>query len=327
MIKIAVDIQGADNSENELIDGVVSALSANPDLYVHLVGDRGRLTAALGGKTVDESRLNIVHAPETITNSDDPVAAFGQKKNSSLVKAMELIKSEGDIGAFTTFGATGALFVSAMMSLKKITDCPALVCEPKHADGTPFCIVDCGANVDCRAEKLVSFARTGVAYMKTLGVKQPKVALLSNGAEDKKGSQVVKKANELLRMTRLDFIGNVEGTDVMTGDADVVVCEGFSGNVLLKTIEGVAKAVLAEQKKTLDALSGGSDAKRVRDMWNELYKKYDYTQLGGATLLGFDIPIVKGHGAATAETVQNCVQIAYTLAKNGLSQKLKAEFI
>ncbi len=292
---------GADNPPSELASGVIAALKEKRDLRVRLFAD-GATLGALDCSQVGD-RLIPVECGEVITNRDNPVEAFGEKKDSSLARAFNSCAA-GESAALVTCGATGAIFVGAMMTLKRTADTPVLAVEPKHIDGTPFVIVDCGANVDCRAEKLVGFARLGAKYMTALGVAKPRVGLLSNGAEDKKGNALVKKANELLRLSELDFVGNIEGGDVLCGAVDVVTCEGFAGNILLKTIEGTAKAVITQ----LRTATGGSSA------LDKLYAEYDYTQQGGATLLGFNVPIVKGHGAATAETVKNTVLLAYKLS-------------
>lgn len=322
MIEIAVDVQGADKPLSELIPGIFVALDETKDLFIYACGDKAAIEKAIGGKKFDTKRFAVVDAPETILNTESPVDAVNQKRNSSLVAATELCK-DGKARAIVTCGATGAIFVAAMLMLKKIADCPALLCEPRKIDGTPFCIVDCGANVDCRAEKLVQFAKLGCAYMKTIGTEHPKVTLLNNGAEDKKGSALTKKANELLRTSNVDFIGNLEGTDILMGGGDVVVCEGFSGNILLKTMEGVALGVLKEIDTAMNKL--GETSAGYKALHDKLYKKYNYTELDGAVLLGFSAPIIKGHGAATSETIYHIIKSAYILAKNDIAQKIKDE--
>ena len=313
MIKITADLGGADRPQTELAAGVLAAAERHDDLYVYACGDREKLAPILGGR----ERIEIIDAPEVITNDDDPSEAYKEKKNSSLIRGMQLCKENKDIGGFVSCGPTGAIFVSAVMMLGRIARVsPMLTVELPKPDGSSVCIADCGANVDCRPEKLMDFARMGIAYMKAVGIEKPKVGLLSNGAEDKKGNAVIKKANELLRESGLDFIGNVEGNNVLCGDADVIVCDGFSGNVLLKTIEGSAKAVIAELRSS--GLSG--------EALDAVYRKYDYNTQGGAVLLGTGLPIVKGHGAASAETVCSIILTAYRLAKNGLSEKTAAAF-
>ncbi|MBQ9384771.1 MAG: phosphate acyltransferase PlsX [Ruminiclostridium sp.] len=317
MIKIAVDLKGADRPQTELVSGALAAVRETDDLFVYLCGDKSALEPYIEGT----ERIELIDAPEVITNNEDPAEAFKNKKNSSLVRGMELCKNDPDVGALVSCGATGAIFVSAMMMLGRIGRIsPMLLVELRHADGSPLCIVDCGANVDCRPEKLVDFARMGIAYMKAVGVAEPKVGLLSNGAEDKKGNAVVKAANELLRAEISAFVGNIEGTSVLTGNADIIVCDGFSGNILLKTVEGSAKAVLSQ----LRAMPGVESA--VGDRINELYTLYDFNSQGGAVLLGTRLPVIKGHGAANAETVRNIVLSAYRLAKNGLNAKIEDEF-
>ena len=313
MIKIAADLGGADKPQHELAEGVIRAAEMHEDLFVYAVGDKNRLSPLLEGR----ERIELVDAPEVITNGEDPSEAFKAKKNSSLVRGMELCRSDKEIGAFVTCGPTGAIFVAAVMMLGRIARVsPMLTVELTRPDGSPLCVVDCGANVDVRAEKLVDFARMGIAYMKAAGTESPKVGLLSNGAEDKKGSEVVKKANALLRGSVPEFIGNIEGHDVLTGKADVIVCDGFSGNILLKTVEGAAKAVIAELRAS--GISG--------EALDRIYKKYDYNTQGGAVLLGTGLPVVKGHGAADSETVKNIILTGYRLVKNGLNEKIKKSF-
>ena len=189
----------------------------------------------------------------------------------------------------------------------------------------PFCIVDCGANIDCKADRFVDFARLGVAYMKTLGIENPTVATLSNGIEAGKGSDVIKEAHELLEKCGFNFTGNIEGKEVLDGNADVVVCDGFAGNVLLKSIEGTAKVVFDDIRR---AAAGASDTQKAQleAFIGRLEPKFDYNNEGGAILLGVKKPVVKGHGAATDKTVYNTVKIAYGLAKNNLVEKISEEF-
>ena len=292
---------------------MLDAVSAREDLFVYACGDASQLAPLLGGR----ERIEIVDAPEVITNSEDPSEAFKAKKNSSLVRGMQLCRENRDISGFVSCGPTGAIFVSAVMLLGRIGRIsPMLTVELTKPDGSSFCVVDCGANVDVRAEKLVDFARMGSAYMKAAGVAEPKIYLLSNGAEDKKGSASVKRANELLRAEMPGFMGNTEGHSVLSGDADVIVCDGFSGNILLKTIEGAAKAVISEHR------ASGLDGEAL----DAVYRKYDYNTQGGAVLLGTGLPIVKGHGAATAETVRSIILTSYRLAKNGLNAKIAESF-
>lgn len=326
MIKIVVDLQGADRKPAELMGGALRALEENSDLFLYLCGDAREIDACLKDKQYDHTRLEVVDAPQVITNTDDPAQAFQTKPDSSLIQGMELCKQDPHIGGFVSCGATGAIFVSAMMLLGRIGRIsPMLLTELRKRDGSPFCIVDCGANVDCRAEKLVDFARMGVAYMKAVGIQQPKVGLLSNGAEDGKGNAVTKKANGLLRQSGLNFLGNVEGNHILDGEADVIACEGFAGNILLKTIEGSAKTVIAQWEDLARDLPEQEKASTMQ-IARRLYQEYDYNSQGGAVLLGVNVPVVKGHGAADEQTVFHIIRMASRLAKNNLIESIKKEF-
>ena len=319
IVKIVVDLKGADRPQTELIDGALRAVRDSEGLYLYLCGDKDVLEEYIEKNGYRKDRIGIIDCPQVITNSEDPVEAYKAKEDASIVRGMKLCKSDPDIGGFVSCGATGAVFVCALMILGRVVPVsPILLAELKRADDTPFCIVDCGANVDCRPEKIVDFARMGIAYMKASGVGDPKVGLLSNGSEDKKGSAVIRKANGLLRDSGINFIGNIEAGDVLEGEADVIACDGFSGNILLKSLEGSAKAVISELRRTSGDIP--------QDALDRLYKKYDYNARGGAVLLGTKIPIIKGHGAATSETVYNIINTAYRLAEHGLIGKIKAEF-
>lgn len=327
MIKIAVDLLGADRDETELLDGVVEALNENTDLFAYILGTKEALEKALEGKKVNRDQFEIIDAPEVITNNDNPMVAIRSKVNSSMVKGAALCRDNEDVKAFVSCGATGSLMVSSMMLIKPMSPAigPVLVCEFLKRNGDYVCLSDCGANLDCPADRIVSFAKMGSAYMKAKGVENPKVRLLSNGAEDSKGTNVIKEANALLKETDLNFLGNIEGSTVLTGDADVVVADGFSGNVLLKTLECGATSVIKDIYAHAEALEG-EEKEAFKALADKLYKRYDYNTQGGAVLLGVNKPVIKGHGAATAETLYSIVNVAYTLVKNNLIDKIKDEF-
>lgn len=328
MIKIAVDLLGADRSECQLIDGVITALNENPDLFVYALGTETELEKALKSKSFNREQLEIINAPEVITNHDNPMEAIRTKTNSSMIMGAALCRDNEEVGAFVSCGATGALMVSSMFMIKPISPAisPVLVCEFLKRNGEYVCLADCGANLDCPADKIVSFARMGSAYMKAKGVENPKVRLLSNGAEDSKGTAVIKEANALLRETSLNFLGNTEGSMVLKGDADVIAADGYSGNVLLKTLECGATSVISDIFDYAESLENEEEKEHFKSLAQRLYRRYDYNTQGGAVLLGVKKPVIKGHGAATAETVYSIVKIAYTLAKNNLVDKIKSEF-
>ena len=327
MIKIAVDLLGADRNETELLEGVIDAINENSDLFVYILGTKETLENILKNKGINPDRYEVIDSPEVITNTDNPMEVIRTKQNSSMIKGAALCRDNEDVGAFVSCGATGALMVSSMMIIKPLSPTmgPVLVCEFLKRDGKYICLSDCGANLDCPADRIVSFAKMGSAYMKAKGVENPVVRLLSNGAEDAKGTAVVKEANALLKESGINFAGNIEGSTVLESDADVIAADGYSGNVLLKTLECGAVSVIKDIYAHADSLDGeAKDA--FKALADKLYKRYDYNTQGGAVLLGVKKPVIKGHGAATSETVLSIVRIAYTLAKNDLVDKIKKEF-
>ncbi|MDO4418933.1 MAG: phosphate acyltransferase [Ruminococcus sp.] len=327
MIKIAVDLLGADRSELELLGGVIDALKENSDLFVYILGTKEILEKELDANGVNPSRFEVINATDVITNHDNPMEVIRTKQNSSMIKGAALCRDRDDVGAFVSCGATGSLMVSSMMIIKPIspTISPVLVCELLKRSGEYICLSDCGANLDCPADRIVSFAKMGSAYMKAKGVENPKVRLLSNGAEDSKGTNVIKEANALLKESDLNFLGNVEGSTVLESDADVIAADGYSGNVLLKSLECGASSVIKDIYDYAETLED-KDKEHFKALADKLYKRYDYNTQGGAVLLGVKKPVIKGHGAATAETIESIVKIAYTLAKNNLIDKIKNAF-
>ena len=318
MTKIVVDLMGADNSPKELVKGAIKAANENKDLYLYLCGPKEEVEEEL--KASINNNLCIVDCNEAITNYDKPVKAFKTKPNSSLIKGLTLAKEDDDIKAFVSCGSTGAVLVSSVFVLGRIGKVrPAL--SPILGGTHDFCIVDCGANVDTRIDELLDFAKMGKAYMEAYGIANPKIALLSNGAEPGKGNDLVKEAHKALsEMEGYNFIGNVEGKNILFSDADVIVCDGFAGNIALKTIEGTAIAIVnglidyAKKNNCMDTIG-----KAVSDIMN----KFDYNTKGGAVMLGVNKLVIKGHGAAVAETVYSIINQAYKLDKNDLIKKIK----
>lgn len=327
MIKIAVDLLGADRDELELLGGVIDALKENDDLFVYILGTKEILEKELNAKGVNPQCYEVIDAPEAISNHDNPMEVIRTKQNSSMIKGVTLARDNDEVGAFVSCGATGVLMVSSMMIIKPLSPAmgPVLVCEFIKRNGKRICLSDCGANLDCPADRIVSFARMGSAYMKAMGVENPAIRLLSNGAEDSKGTNVIKETNALLKESDLNFKGNIEGSKILESDADVIATDGYSGNVLLKTLECGATSVIKDIRDYADTLEAEEKAKLLA-LADKLYKRYDYNTQGGAVLLGVKKPVIKGHGAATAETILSIIRVAYTLAKNNLTDKIKKEF-
>ena len=298
MIHLAVDLLGADTPEEELCRGAVRALVGNPALFLHLCGHAdviSSVTAEIGAAEI-AGRYEIVDAPVALSNNEDPMQAY-QRTDASLCAAMRLAH-EGAAGGVITCGATGAVLVTSIMILGKLPRLrPILAVELTNPAGEPLLLLDCGANIDSRPELYPAFAHLGDAYMRCIGCSSPRIALLSNGAEAKKGCEAVKAAHALLAEQPFRFVGNIEATSALRGTADVIVCDGFHGNILLKSIEGSAKAALDEVSARLSA--AGLESAAVADILATVRRRYDYNTQGGALLLGVRKPVMKGHGSAT----------------------------
>lgn len=321
MIHLAVDLLGADTPEEELCRGAVRALIGNPALFLHLCGHADVLsavTAEIGAAEI-AGRYEIVDAPVALSNNEDPMQAY-QRTDASLCAAMRLAH-EGAAGGVITCGATGAVLVTAIMILGKLPRLrPILAVELTNPAGEPLLLLDCGANIDSRPELYPAFAHLGDAYMRCIGCSSPRIALLSNGAEAKKGCEAVKAAHALLAEQPFRFVGNIEATSALRGTADVIVCDGFHGNILLKSIEGSAKAALDEVSARLSA--AGLESAAVADVLATVRRRYDYNTQGGALLLGVRKPVMKGHGSATGEAIVHMADRLALLCRNRFIERV-----
>ncbi len=321
MIHLAVDLLGADTPEEELCRGAVRALIGNPALFLHLCGHADVLsavTAEIGAAEI-AGRYEIVDAPVALSNNEDPMQAY-QRTDASLCAAMRLAH-EGAAGGVITCGATGAVLVTSIMILGKLPRLrPILAVELTNPAGEPLLLLDCGANIDSRPELYPAFAHLGNAYMRCIGCSSPRIALLSNGAEAKKGCEAVKAAHALLAEQPFRFVGNIEATSALRGTADVIVCDGFHGNILLKSIEGSAKAALDEVSARLSA--AGLESAAVADILATVRRRYDYNTQGGALLLGVRKPVMKGHGSATGEAIVHMADRLALLCRNRFIERV-----
>lgn len=321
MIHLAVDLLGADTPEEELCRGAVRALIGNPALFLHLCGHADVLsavTAEIGAAEI-AGRYEIVDAPIALSNNEDPMQAY-QRTDASLCAAMRLAH-EGAAGGVITCGATGAVLVTSIMILGKLPRLrPILAVELTNPAGEPLLLLDCGANIDSRPELYPAFAHLGDAYMRCIGCASPRIALLSNGAEAKKGCEAVKAAHALLAEQPFRFVGNIEATSALRGTADVIVCDGFHGNILLKSIEGSAKAALDEVSARLSA--AGLESAAVADILATVRRRYDYNTQGGALLLGVRKPVMKGHGSATGEAIVHMADRLALLCRNRFIERV-----
>lgn len=321
MIHLAVDLLGADTPEEELCRGAVRALIGNPALFLHLCGHAdviSSVTTEIGAAEI-AGRYEIVDAPVALSNNEDPMQAY-QRTDASLCAAMRLAH-EGAAGGVITCGATGAVLVTSIMILGKLPRLrPILAVELTNPAGEPLLLLDCGANIDSRPELYPAFAHLGDAYMRCIGCSSPRIALLSNGAEAKKGCEAVKAAHALLAEQPFRFVGNIEATSALRGSADVIVCDGFHGNILLKSIEGSAKAALDEVSARLSA--AGLESAAVADVLATVRRRYDYNTQGGALLLGVRKPVMKGHGSATGEAIVHMADRLALLCRNRFIERV-----
>ncbi len=328
MIKIVVDAMGGDNAPQEIVKGALAALEQDKALKVVLTGDEGKIKNSLSGQKYDASRLEIVHCTEVITNDDAPTVAIRQKKDSSLVVALKILKEDEEAKGFVSAGSTGAVLTGALLRVGRIRGisrpavCPAL----PTAKGGKVLIIDAGANAECKPVNLAHFAIMGTAYAKAAGVENPRVGLVTNGTEDHKGDPLHQESYKLLKTLKdINFVGNVEGRDIMSGDIDVAVCDGFSGNIALKTAEGTALAVMSVIKQNIKASFRAKlgYALFMGGAFKKIKKVLDYSKYGGAVLLGIEKVVVKSHGSSKAESVCASILQARDAAASSLTERIK----
>ena len=324
-MKIVVDAFGGDFAPLEIVSGAVKALQENEKLNVVLVGDKDKITEILQSLVFLSDRLEIVHAPDVVTMDDVPTVAIRTKKTSSIVVAYDYLKQNDDATALVSAGSTGATLTGAVLKLGRIKNIsrPALAPIMPTLNDKSVMLLDCGANADCKAENLLHFGIMGSEYMKAMGVKKPRVALLNIGTEEEKGSEMIKEAHQLLKNSHLNFVGNIEARDVLRGNVDVVVSDGFSGNICLKTIEGTAEILFGELRDiTHSSFKAKMGALLLKKKLYGLKKKYDYKKVGGAPLLGVNKIVIKCHGNSKAESVACAINQAWKLANNKLVEKV-----
>lgn len=323
MIKIIVDAMGGDNSPNVNVEGSVSALSKISDIEITLVGPEATLNDLLKNFDYDKTRLKIVNADDVITCNDKPTEAIRTKKESSLYKSYELLRTQ-DYGGMVSIGSTGAILVGAITRLGRIKGVsrPALVPVVPTIEGDGIvALCDSGANAECFSNQINQFATMGSFYLeKAFGVKNPRVGLLNIGAEENKGDNLRKETYQLLKGNKhINFVGNAEAREYLSGKFDLIVCDGFSGNVLLKAIEGACMGVMKLVKHTfLKNLKTKIGALLLKKDLYAVKNKMDYNNYGGAALLGVSKTVVKGHGSSKGKSVFKCIEQAYTMEKSGL---------
>jgi len=324
-MKIAVDAMGGDHAPREVVRGAVQA-SRELDLSIVLVGREEILRDELRSLGADGEKIAVEHASEVVEMGDTPGVAIRKKKHSSIRVGLNLV-AEGKSSAFVSAGNSGAVMAGALYILRKIRgiDRPAITATIPTPSG-PIVLIDAGANVGCKPAHLVQFGYMGDAYArKILGLSRPRIGLVSIGEEDSKGTDLTRETGALFRKTCLNFVGNVEGRDFFVGKADVFVCDGFVGNVALKTMEGMATALGTflrhEIEKSamakLGVLLAGGAIRQVK-------KRMDYTEYGGAPLLGVKGGVVICHGASDAKAIKNGIRCAGSLLRGGVEEEIAA---
>lgn len=321
-MKLAVDAMGGDHAPKEIVLGVKRALSEFNDIEVILYGDENQIKQYI----TPVERLTIVHTDEVIETTDEPVRAVKRKKNASMVLMAQAVNN-GEADACISAGNTGALMTAGLFIVGRIDgiERPALAPTLPTLDGKGFLMLDLGANVDAKPEHLLQYAIMGSIYAeKVRDINNPRVGLLNIGTEDKKGNELTKRTFQLLKDAPIHFIGNVESRDLLEGPADVVVTDGFTGNMVLKTIEGTALSVFSMLKKTFTAstknkLAAGLVKNDLKQMKNML----DYTEYGGAGLFGLKAPVIKAHGSSNEVALYNAMRQAREMVKHNVSNTIK----
>lgn len=328
MIKIAVDCFGGDHSPSANVEGSIMALSKFSDLELVLTGDEELIKKELEGKEYDKSRLSIVHAPDVIGCDEKPTDAIRLKKDSSMIKAVRMLRDDDSVHGMVSTGSTGALVAASLVRIGRLRGiirpafCPIL--PTMHGGIVGIC--DSGANVDITPDHLQQFAVMGSTYMSTVyGIENPRVALLNIGAEEEKGDELRKEAYGLLKRTKcINFVGNMEARELLTGNVDLVVCDGFSGNVLVKSTEGACLEMLKRLKTDIfSKLKYKIGALFMKQMFMDEKEFMNYQNYGGSVLLGTAKTVVKGHGSAKAVSVSKCIEQAYKMESAKMSATIE----
>ncbi|MBI5408664.1 MAG: phosphate acyltransferase PlsX [Nitrospirae bacterium] len=320
-MRIALDAMGGDYAPAVTVEGAVEALSENDELSVILVGDEAEISRELRKKASTRLKISIKHASQTVEMDESPLTALRRKKDSSLRVAIDLVKV-GEADAMVSAGNSGVVMATALHVLGKIPgiERPAIAAVMPTLKGR-FILIDAGANVDCKPVHLHQFAVMGEAYARYIfNVESPKIGLLGIGEEDAKGNELTREAIKLLRNSHVNFIGNVEGKEVFAGEADVVVCDGFVGNIALKISEGLAEAITKMLKREISENAAGRIGYLfLKGALKNFKRKTDYSEYGGAPLLGINKPCIISHGRSTSKAIKNAIKVAGTLhSKNVL---------
>lgn len=317
-MRIALDAMGGDYAPAVNIEGAIETVNDFEDIDIILVGNESSIERELDSKRYPPNRISIKHASQIVSMDESPSVAIRKKKDSSIRRACELVKN-GEADAFVSAGHSGVIMATALLLLRTSNgvDRPAIAAIMPTLRA-PFVLIDAGANLHCRPENLIQFAIMGSTYCRViLGRSEPKVALISIGEEDTKGNELTKETFKLLKKANINFMGNIDGTDIFTGDADVIVCDGFTGNIVLKTSEGLADALIKMLKREVAHLTAGRIGYLLmKPALRNFKKKTDYDEYGGAPLLGINGTCIISHGRSTAKAIKNAIRVASDVAEN-----------
>lgn len=331
-MKIVIDAFGGDNAPLEIVKGAITSVNLIDDVSIILTGKETEIKSILDEYGYKGDKIEIVNADTVITNEESPTSAIRTKKDSSLVVGLNELKNREDVVGFISAGSTGAVLSGGLFIIGRMENVlrPALAPLLPTINDSKTMLIDCGANVDCKPEYLKQFAVMGSVYMKNMcGMSNPRVGLLNIGAEDKKGNALTHEAFDLLKNTEnINFIGNVEARDILSGTVDVIVSDGFAGNVALKATEGAVKNVLTLLKQSIkdSGLFSKIGASMMKNVFKELKAKMDYNNVGGSPFLGINKIVLKTHGTSKAETILACVKQVKDIHNSGCIEMLKAGF-
>ncbi len=328
IVRVAVDAMGGDKAPFVTVKGAVDAVKESDNLKVFLVGQKDKVESELSKYDFDSSKIEVVDATEVIEMAEPPVMAIRKKKDSSIVKAMYMV-NHGEADAYVSAGSTGATLVGGQVivgRLKGVDRAPLAPLIPTEKGNS--LLIDCGANVDARSNHLVQFAKMGTVYMENImGIKNPTVAIVNIGAEEEKGNALVKETFPLLKnCPDINFIGSIEARDIPAGYADIIVCEAFTGNVILKMYEGVAKSMMHVIKKSLmSSLKTKIGALLIKNDLKKSLSDYSLEKYGGAPMLGLKGLVVKTHGSSSDIEIKNSILQCVTFTEQRISEKISAK--
>lgn len=326
-MKVVVDGMGGDNSPQAIVEGCVLA-QKEYGMDIIITGIKELIEAELAKYEYNKQSITVVDAREVISTKEAPVKALKTKKDSSLVKALELVKS-GEADAVVSAGSTGAFLAGCTLIVKRIKGIsrPALAPVMPGKNG-PFMIIDVGANADCKPHYLAQFAEMGKVYFENvLDVNNPTVGLINIGEEEEKGNELTKEAHKLLKEADLNFVGNIEPREIPKGEVNVLVCDGFVGNTVLKMYEGVAETIFSELKtEIMSGFLSKIGGALLKPVFKRFKKHYDYKEYGGAAFLGVNGICIKAHGSSDARALKNAIKLSKTYYDTKVLEKVKSAF-